>query len=68
MRKQTFRGTIESSRAIIEVGLERAINRMANSLGTNGTELERLKLQQVAGERSIAKYGLEALLCREAHA
>lgn len=65
MRKQTFRGTMESSRAITEVGLERTINQMENSLVTNGTEHERLELQQVAGERIVAKYGLEASLCGE---
>lgn len=38
---------------------------MANSLGTNGAEIERLEVQRTAGERNIAKYGLEASLSRE---
>lgn len=44
INKLTFRGTLESSRVIIELGSERTINQTADSLVTNASVCEMLEV------------------------
>lgn len=53
--KQTFGRTLESSKAVTEVGLESTINQMTKSSVTDDTASESWEVQWIAGE-----WGIEA--------